>query len=237
MVIFTQVSYIDMKRMFYMLTTDQMKMLQNDKEYKKTRGYFYNWKFAKGIVLSPDFNIKIDFSVNGNTYSSLSICQKVFIFLVKRFIIAKEIGNFRNEIVENILNSSIELSKIDLKDYIREDMKWVSFEEQKIENIRNITVKFVETVDIQIIFFKITELDDKDERCKFMSNLLDGINFVFVNTIKTLKKAKLIQSDHDYNDYILLNESTINQNFIEHQHTGNLCSVDENTSNGSEIKL
>ena len=98
-------------------------------------------------------------------------------------------------------------------------------------------MQFVENVDTQMIFFKITELDDKDERRKFMSKLLDGINFVFVNTIKKLKKAKSLQSQHDYDDYILLNKPTINQNFIEHQHTGNLFSVDENTSNRSEIKL
>jgi len=90
------------------LSVNQISALRENEEYKKTRGWRYNWKYSKAVRSHPDFSISIDICANGTPYKQLGNLAKALIWLRKGYIISKEIGEYRNEVVERILDASIQ---------------------------------------------------------------------------------------------------------------------------------
>ena len=87
------------------------------------------------IVTEPTFSIKIDLSKDGKPWEQWGLIWKIIVFLFNRFIIAKEIGTFRNEIIEKILDSSID-DNFDICSLITPNLKWVSRKSDKMVHIK-----------------------------------------------------------------------------------------------------
>jgi len=202
------------------MTVEQICFLCNIPQYKETRGIRYNWKYSGEIVDNINFSIS-DLHISGKSLNQLNLIIKIFICIFKRIFISLEIGEFRNTIIEKILDSSLGYD-FDICALIRPNMKWIEAKSDKIDYIRQITIKFVTDAKNQVLFFNIIEITDENERKKFMEKLIEKINHVFDNKIADLMKNVILTNENDYNLYIKTNKPFLTEHIEKHQLEGNL---------------
>ena len=186
-----------------MLTTEQLRVLHSNKKYKKTRRIKYNWKLSKSVVACPDidFNITLDFSVNGNKWQQISIPMKLIIFLFHRFIMAKEIGAFRNKIFERAVDQCVP-NDFDILPLITNDMKWVSPDCDKMKHMRNFTVDFfTNDPNVRLIVFELASIEQGRQRAIFLE-VIAKIKTLYNTAIAKLWNEKTLRTRHDYTYFL-----------------------------------
>ena len=205
-----------------MLSVSQINKLRDNKEYKKTKGVMYNWEQSKAVCSSEDFSISVDIWVNGVSYKQLHMLGKVMIWFSKRLTIAKEIGKYRNKVIERILDSSIP-DDFDICDLITPDYKWVANKVHKLNHIKIFTTDFITDSRIQVIMFDILDYSESDVHKKkiFMSSLLEKTNELFNQKIKSLLWQESISAHHEYIKYA----EYLQEKMIQNQTSGNLVTV------------
>jgi hypothetical protein len=203
-----------------MLTIEQICSLRNNRQYKETRSITYNWKYSATIVGSPNFCIS-DLKIDGKPWEHGNLILKIFIWMSKRFFISHEIGEFRNAVIERILDSSLR-DDFDICILIKSNMKWVEAKSTKMEYIRKITEEFVTDSKIQLIIFNIINITEKNERKIFIDEFINKINCVFDNTIAELMKIDILHSRNDYILFLETHSQYLTKHLREKQFEGNL---------------
>ena len=217
---------------FALLSVEQILVLQKDPFYKKTRGIRYNWKHSKTIVSAPAFSIKLDVIVDGKPWEQWKLFWKIFVFLFNRFIISKEIGVFRNNALERILNSSIG-DNFDICSLITPNLKWISRKSEKIAHMKNFILIYITELDVQLCIYNSVGLSGS-KRDEFIEKLHHKINCVFDYTIALLMKDASIASRKEFDRFIEMHGYTLTSFFKEHGHTGNLFTVSFNDEEGND---
>lgn len=218
-----------------MFSAEQISELKANKKYKKTRGVCYNWQFSRSVRSSRDFQIGIDISVDGVPWQYLFFLSKFVIWMFKGVIISHEIGKYRNDVVERIIDSSIPIN-FDIGVLITDNYKWVSESSHKLEQIRRFVKTFITDSEIQVLLYTTLELNRQDDRQKLLLNLFTRVDAMFNQKITDILKKRHISSERDYNDYLVDNCQSLVMLQQMNQASGNLFTVQENraevTSNG-----
>lgn len=183
-----------------MLTVEQIKLLNDNKEYKKTKCLIYNWKESKGIVASPDFSME-DFSIDGKKWSQITFIHKIAVWMFKRVIIANEIGEYRNIVVERLLDNS-QSDDLNICGLIGPGMKWVAPEYKKIEQVKNIVSRFITDPNIKRIIFQTVDMNSEAERLQFVNALTEKIKKMFFVAEHHILDTTRLSSQFDYEFYL-----------------------------------
>ena len=215
-----------------MLSNEQILILRKDPFYKKTRGIRYNWKYSKAIVSAPYFSLKVDISKNGIPWEQWGLFWKIIIFLFNRFIISKEIGIFRSEAIERILDNSIG-DDFDICTLITPNLKWVSQKSEKMIHIKNFTIKFITDSEVQLSIYNSSRINEND-RIEFLKNLQHKIDCIFDYTIALLMKDDSVASQKDLERFMEMHRDTLTSFFRKQSHTGNLFIVPDNVEEESD---
>lgn len=182
-----------------MLDLQEVIELKDDKQYKKTTHIFYNFKFTKGLTTSS-LVPNISFSLNTNMIATLGLSQVLFANLFKRFIIAKEIGEIRNKIIETVINNTLQIDN--LSDFFESNYLWFEDCDAKIELLKSITHDFLSDSKIEnIIFSKCKHLSYEQKVTEYNKLLKEISNLYSIATINS-KSNKIIKNQDDYYNYI-----------------------------------
>jgi hypothetical protein len=200
-----------------MMTLEQLHTLCTDRQYKKTRGWYSNWKYSASLLGAPNISAS-DLNLGGEPYQQIIIILKKLFWQLKRYSVSKEIGGFRNDSIERILNPSLD----DALPLIRPNMIWVEADGAKLEYIRRLAVEFVKDLEIQWIIFKVIKMEDEDERREFMVKLEKKINIAFRSQIAELKEGIFLEKEEDYNRYVKEYGQDITDKIKKRQRGGNL---------------
>jgi hypothetical protein len=218
-----------------LLTAEKISQLKNNKQYKKTMGRKYNWKYSKAIVSLPDFSMELEFIKRGVSLKQLNFMYKGIIWVFKRAIISKEIGLFRNAFLERLLNSTLEYD-FDICNLMTPDMMWISCEIKKLEIIRKILIQFITDSDIQKILFKIAKIDSDEERKHFIHSINEKMESIFDNKFDELEHDSSVSNELEYIKYLHRRERKLIKKYEKNALTGNFFTVNRNkeeeTSNG-----
>ena len=206
-----------------MIPAEQILILRNDPFYKKTRGIRYNWRYSKDVVAAPNFSIKIDISKDGKPWEQWGLIWKVIIWLFKRFFISKEIGRFRNEAVERVLDDSLGID-FDVCSLITHDLKWISAKSEKMLHIKNFSTKFITDLEVELCIYRIAGIANGNRQA-FMDQFRYKLNCIFDNTIALRMKEDYISSRHDFERFVEVHEPTLINLFKERSQKGNLTNI------------
>jgi hypothetical protein len=218
-----------------MLTAEQICSLTKHKQYKKTKGIRYNWKNSNGIVSLPEFSM-FDISIGGKPWMQAAIFWKILVFLFKRCIIAREVGHYRNAVIERIIDSSIGEDD-DICDLMTPGMKWVAADSRKMAQIKSITSRFIKDPKNQQIFFEAARLGSNPlQRKDFIDNIVDKLNRVFDNKIADLQRKVYIENGLAYMAFIADRQGYIGKHMAKNFSTGNLATVAQDVLETEEIK-
>lgn len=207
-----------------MMSPEQLNILKNNKQYKKTKGIKYNYKYSKGVICSSEFSITIYFTVEGQTWNQLHLVKKIVLWLFKRIFIAKEIGVYRNSVVERVLDSSQD-NGLNICTLMTSDMKWISPDAKKLKQLRNIALSFISEVSIELLIFNIKGLTESEKRLDFMNKFKEKIIQVFDRSIENLLKCAVVKSKEDYNRFLITNQYELCNDILQSYTEGNLFNI------------
>ena len=219
-----------------MLSIEQINKLNDKKEYKKTRGLKYNWKFSKSVRSSKDFSISIDISLDGVPWQYLNMASKVLIWIIKGFIISEEIGRFRNDLVDRLLDSSIH-DDFDICSLITPDYRWVSASAHKLKQLKSFVIAFISDRKIQMMIYDVLEYTEahRTNREELINSAIHKIESLFSNKIALLLKERVISTRHEFEEFFENNHDTLTQQQSRSQISGNLFTVDRTEMGGGNV--
>ena len=202
------------------MTSEQLCVLRDNRQYKKTKKLKYNWKYSREVVTDPYFSV-LDIHIDGKSWNQLDLIRKIIIWMGKRYFISREICEFRNAVIERILDSSLGYD-FDIDTFIRPKMKWIETKSKKIEYLKRLTIEFVTDSENESLFFNIAKITDENEKKRFMDELIEKINHVFNNKIADIMKKIILSSEMDYILFIRINEQFVTEHLKKQQLEGNL---------------
>lgn len=167
-----------------MLSNQEMCSLRNDDSYILTYSYNYNRKYAKPIIESGGAYLALSIGANGSLSCSVDL-RRIIWLVLKCWFIAKEIGEFRNIVIENAFNTGVNTSPI--LDLIASEYWWVEARADKMSKMRKITAAFLSDSRVAQLFYDKSHLENKEEVYKRIS--LD-IDIRFKEAIDFLRGAE-----------------------------------------------
>lgn len=151
-----------------MLSLDEMMLLLQNDVYKNSKRLIVNLKHAKGCYkfIAEKSNIEFKFTLNEDFKLSESGIKLTFVWVVKPFIIAKEIIELRSRIFENALNKT--LDDFDLCDLFKcADYYWMDYKPEKIRHLHNVLMAFLGDPKIEKAILDISGLDNLEKEEKY----------------------------------------------------------------------
>lgn len=144
-----------------MLSSEEMSALQEDETYRATRSWKYNWRYAKR-ALNLGFNELALHSPRDNDRCSATGFQRLLWPISKRWVIAKEIGQFRNDVIENAFTPGVR--KLDFEQILSKgDYIWMELDAKKLKFIREITILFLADIQVSAALYHYSHILKKEE--------------------------------------------------------------------------
>lgn len=144
-----------------MLSSEEMSALQEDETYRATRSWKYNWRYAKR-ALNLGFNELALHSPRDKDRCSATGFQRLLWPISKRWVIAKEIGQFRNDVIENAFTPGVR--KLDFEQILSKgDYIWMELDAKKLKFIREITILFLADIQVSAALYHYSHILKKEE--------------------------------------------------------------------------
>lgn len=157
-----------------MLTNTEMNQLRGDRNYKKTLSFFYNCRFASNTINTGHSDIAATLCSDGSLSFSASLIR-AFWLISKLVRISREIGAFRNLVIENIFNSQV--LKIPIRDFISSQYRWVEPSISKMRDMRSYTSIFLSDSRVAEVFYTHSKHPMKHEvYIEYSQMVIDSYN-------------------------------------------------------------
>lgn len=153
-----------------MLSNQEMCSLRNNDSYILTYSFDYNRKYAKSIIESGGADLALAIGANVSLSCVINL-RRIFWLVFRYWQMAKEIGEFRNRVIENAFNNGVETYPV--LDLISNEYLWVEARVDKMIRMRRITATFLSDSRIAQLFYDNSHLENKEEVYKRISLEID----------------------------------------------------------------
>jgi len=174
-----------------MFTPDEMDALCNNEIYRSTRKFLYNRKFARNVIRYGCGGISLSVAANGDITGMIDFIR-LFWGIAKYWLIAKEIGWFRNRIIENAYSKCTR--KCPIWELVTSEYLWVEDNVEKIIQMKNITTVFLTDPKIVKLFCDSTNAANKEERFVEISEKISERFDEYIDRLKAYAMRKLSDS-------------------------------------------
>ena len=144
-----------------MLSNQEMCLLRDKEAYRLTGTFRYNREYARCVIESGCAGLSLTIASN---YSGVVLIDFIRIFwaISRYWRIAREIGEFRNRVVENAYNNGVPTFPI--LDLMTQKYYWVEANVAKIDEMRRITIAFLSDAKVAQLFYDASQSENKEER-------------------------------------------------------------------------
>lgn len=146
-----------------MLTHKNLRDLKKDDEYVNTLSVRYNLNYALSTIKAGHGNASVTINTDGSVSAGIDFARIVWV-VFKAAYISKEIGQFRNLIIENTFN--YEAHQCEFNDFINSSYHWVDKNADKIRDLKSYTARFLSDSSIAILFIEYSSSSNKELRYK-----------------------------------------------------------------------
>ncbi|MEN6593396.1 MAG: hypothetical protein ABFC31_00410 [Clostridiaceae bacterium] len=143
-----------------MLSNQEMCSLQDNEAYCLTERFRYNRKYARCVIESGCAGLSLSIASNSSGVVLIDFIR-IFWAISKYWRIAREIGEFRNRVIENAYNYDVPTFPI--LDLMTQKYYWVEANVAKMDEMRRITIDFLSDAKIAQLFYDASSLANKGE--------------------------------------------------------------------------
>jgi len=181
-----------------MLTNTEMNQLRMDINYKKTLSFRYNYNYACNTINAGHSDIAATLCSDGSLSFNASLIR-IFWLLSKLVRISREIGAFRNLVIENVFNTQV--LRIPIKDFISSQYRWVEPSISKMKDMKSYSSIFLSDSKVAELFYTHTNQPMKHQAyIEYSQMVIESYN----NYIAWLAKDTLKKNHDNFREYTAL---------------------------------